>query len=72
MKTKGLGQLGSKIMRPSRLPSKIGAIRVKRRPDRVGAGAECRVNAEIGKEFAQPVGGEGWAAIMAQDTVVVN
>jgi len=39
MKTKGLGQLGSKIMRPLRLPSKIGASRVKRRPDRVGAGA---------------------------------
>jgi len=34
MKTKGLGQLGAKITRPSRL-------RVKRGPDRVGAGAGC-------------------------------
>jgi hypothetical protein len=72
MKTKELGQPGSKIKRPSRLPSKIGASRAKRRPDRVGAGAGCRVDAEIGKELAKLVGGESCAATMAQDTIVVN
>ena len=58
MKTKGLWQLGSKIM--------------LRRPDRVGAGSGRRVDAEIGKELAKLVGGEGCAAIMAQDTRLVN
>jgi hypothetical protein len=58
MKTKGRGQLGSKI--------------TLRRPDRVGAGAGRRDDAKIGKELAKLVGGEGCAAVMAQDTRLVN
>jgi hypothetical protein len=63
MKTKGLGRAGPKITRPSSLPSKIGASRVKTRPDRVGAGAGRRVDAEIGKALAKLVGGESCPAL---------